>query len=63
MKQGLRLDPLSLISEVDLGFAYSFAHRPDDAIMQFRETLEIEPNFPMAQSGLGLAYEQKQRFC
>jgi tetratricopeptide (TPR) repeat protein len=63
MKQGLRLDPLSLISEVDLGFAYSFAHRPDDAIMQFRKTLEIEPNFPMAHSGLGLAYEQKHDFA
>lgn len=63
MKQGLQLDPLSLISGVDLGFAYSFAHRPDDAIMQFRKTLEIEPNFPMAHSGLGLAYEQEHDFA
>lgn len=63
MKQGLQLDPLSLISGVDLGFAYSFAHRPDDAIMQFRKTLEIEPDFPMAHSGLGLAFEQEHDFA
>jgi TolB-like protein/DNA-binding winged helix-turn-helix (wHTH) protein/tetratricopeptide (TPR) repeat protein len=63
MKQGLQVDPLSIISGVDLGFAYSFAHRPDDAIVQFRKTLEIEPNFSMALSGLGLAYEQKNDFA
>jgi len=31
--------------------------------MQFRKTLEIEPNFPMAHSGLGLAYEQEHDFA
>ncbi|MDQ1388781.1 MAG: hypothetical protein QOF56_2235 [Acidobacteriaceae bacterium] len=63
MKEGLQLDPLSLISGVDLGYAYSFARRPSDAILQFRKTLEIESNFSMAHSGLGFAYEQQQDFA
>ena len=62
LKQGLLLDPLSLNNGVDLGFAFTFTNHSEDAIKQFRKTLEIEPGSPMALGGLGFAYEQQKDF-
>ncbi len=42
MKRALALDPLSLIINSNLGYAYHFAGRADEAIAQLRKTLEID---------------------
>jgi tetratricopeptide (TPR) repeat protein len=53
-----QLDPLSPLLGNDLGWAYYYLRRPADAIAQQRKTLEIDPGFPLAHIGLGVAYEQ-----
>jgi len=50
------LDPLSLITSSDVGWAYYFARRYDRAIQQCQETLELDANFVGAHDCLGSAY-------
>jgi len=59
LKRGAEIDPLSPLIGSDLGFAYYYARRPDEAIVQFQKTLEIDPNFGMARFGLAAAHEKK----
>ena len=56
------LDPLSLHVSVDLGRAYYFARQYDLAIVQFRNTLELDPNFARAHSQLGMALLEKGQY-
>jgi TolB-like protein/Flp pilus assembly protein TadD/predicted Ser/Thr protein kinase len=58
-KRAQELDPLSLIINFEVGIAFYYARDYDHAIQQFRKTLEIEPNFPVAHAFLPAAYEQK----
>jgi tetratricopeptide (TPR) repeat protein len=57
------LDPLSLVILKDTGEIYYFARQYDDAIAYFRKALEIDPEFVLAHSNLGLAYAQKGEFA
>ena len=61
MQKAHELDPLALNANVDLGNAYYYAHEFDQAIEQFRRTLEISPSSGVYQH-LGLAYVQKHRY-
>ncbi|MCM3871315.1 MAG: tetratricopeptide repeat protein [Pyrinomonadaceae bacterium] len=45
-----------------LGSSFHFARQHDQAIEQYRQTLEIDPNFALAHQGLGWAYEQKRMY-
>lgn len=54
-----RLDPLSLITSADAGWAYYFARQYDQAIQHCQETLELDPNFVGAHDCLGSAYLAK----
>jgi TolB-like protein/Tfp pilus assembly protein PilF len=56
------LDPLSLITSSDVGWAYYFARRYDLAIEQCQETLELDPNFVGAHDCLGSAYLAKGNY-
>lgn len=58
-KRALELDPLSIPCNLGLGWSYYFSRKYDHAIAQYRRTLEIAPNVPMALYGLGLAYGLK----
>ena len=62
MRIALLLDPLSLRMNVDLGRAYYFAQRYDDAIDVYRMTLELDPDFRPAHSMLGLAYAETGQY-
>jgi tetratricopeptide (TPR) repeat protein len=53
------LDPLSPIVNFELGLAFYYARDYDQAIEQFKKTLELDQNFPPAQQFLPAAYEQK----
>ena len=42
-----------------LGWVYHFSRRYDEAIEQYRKTLEIDPGFLLAYHFLAMSYEQK----
>lgn len=55
-------DPLSLPIKTAKGRVFHFARRPDDAIVQYRRTLDIDPNYSGAHLGLGLTLLYKERY-
>ena len=59
MKRALELDPLSLIINTNVGEAYIYAQRYDDAIAQLRKTVEMDGSFYFARYLLGNALELK----
>jgi TolB-like protein/Flp pilus assembly protein TadD len=59
LKRALELDPLSLIINSNLGWAYIHAGRLDDAVAQLRKTVEMDGSFYYARYGLALALELK----
>ncbi len=54
MKKGQEFDPLSLIINVAVGWAFYHARRYDEAIEQLRRTVELDPNYPVTYWILGL---------
>jgi serine/threonine-protein kinase len=61
IEHALRLDPLSVMINADLGWLLFFARQYDRAIEQLRKTIEMEPNFALAHWILGLNYQQNGR--
>ncbi len=59
IEQAQQLDPLSPIISSNAGLYSYFEHRYDEAIAQYKKTLEIDPNFWVARHYLGLAYAKK----
>ena len=59
MKRALELDPLSMIINTNVGQAYIYASRFDDAIGQLRKTVEMDDSFYFAHWILGQALELK----
>ena len=62
IRLAMRLDPLSLPINTDLGVIHSFAREYDEAIEQYQKTLELDSNFDRAHFWLAAAYEQKQMY-
>jgi len=58
-KRAQELDPLSLIINAALGERLYYARQHDQAMEQCQKTVELDSNFHLAHSYLGLAYEQK----
>jgi DNA-binding winged helix-turn-helix (wHTH) protein/TolB-like protein/Flp pilus assembly protein TadD len=54
-----QVDPLSAIINADLGKLLFLARQPDQAIEQLRQTLELNPDLPLAHVFLGLACNKK----
>ena len=54
MKESQELDPLSLIINVAVGWAYYHSRRYEDAIEQLQRTIELDPNYPVTHWILGL---------
>ena len=54
MRNSQDLDPLSLIINVAVGWAFYHARRYDEAIEQLRRTVELDPNYPVTYWILGL---------
>jgi TolB-like protein/Tfp pilus assembly protein PilF len=59
MKRAVELDPLSLIINSNLGWAYIHAGRLDKAVAQLRKTVEMDSSFYYARYALALALELK----
>lgn len=57
--RAVELDPLSLVINADLAFVHYFARRPEDALVQFGRTLELDPAFAYAHLGSALALAEQ----
>ncbi len=60
-KRALESAPLSLIINAELGFAYYWARQYDQAITQYRKTLDLDPNFVFASLAIAQAYQQETK--
>jgi serine/threonine protein kinase/tetratricopeptide (TPR) repeat protein len=58
-KRVLEHDPLSVITNSEMGLYFWHAGRIDEAIAQQQKALELDPNYAAAHMRLGLAYEKK----
>ncbi len=58
LKKAQQLDPLSLVVNTDVGYAYYIAHRYDEAIAAYRKALAMDQKFSLAHLLLGLALTQ-----
>ena len=56
------LDPLSSIINTWAGSRYYFARRDDLAVQQYRNAVELDPDFVPARLALGQAYEHTKMF-
>jgi serine/threonine protein kinase/tetratricopeptide (TPR) repeat protein len=61
-QQAVKLDPLSLTINRNLGWVFYLARQYDQAIEQLRKTLEMDPNFVLVHLTLGQAYVQKSMY-
>ncbi len=61
-RRARELDPLSLIINAGVGWAFYFARQYDLATEQFKMTLDMDPNFIPARLFLGQAYQQKAMY-
>ncbi len=59
VQHAVALSPLSASMSASLGWTYFYAHRYDDAIAQFKKTLQMDANSEAAHFGLAKAYDRK----
>ena len=59
MQFATRLEPLSPIINIGIGWCYYYSRQYDQAIDQYRSVVEMDPSMPMAHQTLGMAYQQK----
>ena len=62
MKNSQELDPLSLILNVGIGWAFYNARRYDEGAEQLLRTVELDPNYPVTHWFLGLLYRKTGRY-
>jgi DNA-binding winged helix-turn-helix (wHTH) protein/TolB-like protein/Flp pilus assembly protein TadD len=62
MLRALELDPLLLITNVNLGRIDYYAGRYDQAIEQYRRAIDLDSNFARAHLRLGMAFVQQNRY-
>jgi TolB-like protein/tRNA A-37 threonylcarbamoyl transferase component Bud32/lipoprotein NlpI len=62
LKRAQELDPLSPIINLSIGWAFYYARQYDQAIEQYKKTLQMDANFVSAHYALGRVYEQKRMY-
>jgi len=62
IKRALELDPLSLVTNAVLGYAYLFQGRVEESAAQMRKVLEMDGSFYFARYNLGIALELQGMF-
>jgi tetratricopeptide (TPR) repeat protein len=60
--RALELDPLSIIINTNVAWIYYFARQYEQAIDQFRKTLDMDQNYAVAHMRLGETYIQKKMY-
>ena len=58
MQRALELEPLSVTYNLNSGKLFYFRRQYQQALDQFNNTLELDPNFPGAHEWLGFTYEK-----
>lgn len=58
VERAQQLDPLSLAINTDLGLVLYLARKYDEAVRQYRATMDLDPAFPDARVGLLMAYNE-----
>ncbi|HSB08077.1 MAG TPA: protein kinase [Blastocatellia bacterium] len=61
-KRALELDPLSPLSNSNLGLVYYYARQYNQAIEQCRKALDLDPNLFFASQCIGWAYGQQGKY-
>jgi adenylate cyclase len=56
------LDPFSIVAIQEVGYAYYYARRFDEAAEQIQKAIELEPGWDQLYFGLGLPLLQQRRF-
>jgi serine/threonine-protein kinase len=56
VERARELDPLSLITQTQVGWMYKFAGRDEEAIAQYLKVLAVDPSYPWALYQLGGSY-------
>jgi tetratricopeptide (TPR) repeat protein len=59
LRRALDLDPLSLVIQTDLGYAYFLDRQYDAAVQQYQRVLAIDPAFLPAHFDLMMYYTQR----
>jgi TolB-like protein/DNA-binding winged helix-turn-helix (wHTH) protein/tetratricopeptide (TPR) repeat protein len=62
IKRAQELDPLLPALRVNVGMVYSCVGQHDAAIEQLRNTTELNPDYDLGYSGLGIAYLRKAMY-
>src|SRR5713226_3354387 len=62
IRQARDLDPLSLIINCNVAWAYHLARNDDRALEEFRKIKEMDPNFYWTHLGLGRVYVAKKMY-
>jgi TolB-like protein len=62
MKRAQEIDPLSLIINTDLGYAYYLAGQPAAALHQYQKVVEMDPDFYPAHFHLAEVYESQKMY-
>ena len=62
MRVAAELDPLSPRRAAGIGWQLIYARRYDEAVKQFQQVLNKDPNYVVAHTGLGRAYEIQGNF-
>ena len=62
IRQARDLDPLSLIINCNVAWAYHLARNDDRALEEFRKTKEMDPNFYWTHLGLGRVFITKKMY-
>jgi len=57
--RALELDPLSIMINFNVAVPHYYGRRFDQAIEQYRKTIDMDPNFPIPHWALGRAYTAK----
>ncbi|MCA1624634.1 MAG: protein kinase [Acidobacteria bacterium] len=63
MKTAVELEPLSLVNNSELGWAYYLANQHDAAIEQLHKTIKLDPSFSAGYFTLGLVYADKGNYA
>ena len=59
MARALEIDPLSLIINLNSVYPTYYSRQYDAAIVMYRKTAEMDPNFPLVHEDLMIAYERQ----
>ncbi|NIW95672.1 MAG: tetratricopeptide repeat protein [Phycisphaerae bacterium] len=62
IQKALKLDPLSVVINRDIGTVHLFARNYDQAIEPLKKAIEMDPSFPLVHYYLGTAYMYKAMF-